>query len=1651
MKTSQTHYSQFILPLCAALAALELTAAAAPITWAPPVTIAGDTDVSTAGTLLYAYNNSGTNATVNTVPFAGVTGSTAWSTNLFFGSGWSSTAMAFGSSSGTPWNGLSTNYKFVLGGGAYGGAGPQTITLSNLLVGESYLVQTWVVDNRTSGLNRNENLLTTGGNVPTLNYNNTGAAGGVGQYSLGTFKADAATEVVTVLANSSAQLNAIQVRDQGVASTATPVNGTNGVWASTTSGALWGTAVNWVGSTVASGSNSVADFSQLNLAADILVNVDATRVVGSLVFGNTAATPAASWNLVANNSLATNYLVLQGSSPTITVNNLGAGKAAFISATLGGAGGLTTAGPGTLVLTNANTFSGGLTVSSGTLIASNQTALGSGTVATINGTLDLASPLAATFNYSGLTGTLSGSGTINALLSTGGNALGIGGNNTGFTGTLNIGTNGLGAGSIGGKLSLFSQNGGLPAAATVNVLSNATLYLFNAVTQAAALTLYGGTPGEVYGQLRLDGGATWSGPVTLAGPVFGAGVGNLGCNSGTSYITGNIGQRNGAQSVVKTGGAALVLSGTNSYTGPTLVNQGSLTFLGNQTGVTGGFYVGTNANAVTLNIGSGTQTVPTMLTVGPGAIVKTASGASQYSTLNTAGTAANPTYVTNNSSMSIGRDSGFSAGANSTWVQNADLTVQANGGYPGNFTVSAGGTYIYAGSPLITNSAPGSSGSASIGISGNFITGQGFYFNDSGSTGLPQLTLATGGVITLSANIPQFIVTGGSGPVGKFFLGANATFNTAGFNTADSLVLANASGQAGSLLKTGAGTLELDAVNTYTGPTTVAGGTLLLGASAGLNSGTINLTNNATFDVSALGTYYLAATNILAGNGTINGSVADSTGTQFYPGGNGAIGALNFNSNLSLAGGDTLNYDFSSGGSNDVILVGGALILNGTTTINLAKWPLTSGFKVGTYVLLQATNGIGGGGNFVLLNAPGRQNCNVVLNTSGAVQQVLLTVGNSGAPASLLWAGGQNNNSWDTQSTSNWLNSGSPDYFYSGDAVSFGNVPAANAAVNISGAAVAPGSVVFTGTNNYVLESSGGYITGIGSLTLSGSGSVTLATANDYSGGTVINSGSLILGDGIANDGFILGTITDNAALIVANPADEILSNNVVGSGTLYAAGPGLLTLAGSNSYTGGTLVNSNTTLVAAVPGALGSPVASNLVTVSTSGVLSLGSGVNFTLTNLVTGGGALVQKGPSGTTLLTSNGFTGGVTIELGAIIVGNSNALGTGPILIDNQGAGGGAYSQLFLKNGVTLTNAITLGTASSYYQGILMVDAGGYGYGGANGSGGGSDTNGATFAGPITFAPGTVGHGGQFTGPINGTNWLFIAGPVTNTGGTVIVRNGRVQFSGGGDYAGLTVAAQITSLGANNGVSTNASLGIAGSGNATFDLRGFNQALNDLSSSATYTALITNSAANPSTLTLTPTSSTFGGIIGGNINLVINGTGSVNLTATNTYTGNTTVNGGTLEFGNAQFATNSTVTIASGATLQLDAATTNLVGSLVIDGVIQPPGVYNNASTPAITGSGTLIVVATGPGIFTNPTAITGMSLNGANLTLTATNGQAGCAYYLLTTTNVASPVTQWKVVATNVLAGSGPYTFVGTNVVIPAAVQQYFLLSSTNYNH
>lgn len=104
---------------------------------------------------------------------------------------------------------------------------------------------------------------------------------------------------------------------------------------------------------------------------------------------------------------------------------------------------------------------------------------------------------------------------------------------------------------------------------------------------------------------------------------------------------------------------------------------------------------------------------------------------------------------------------------------------------------------------------------------------------------------------------------------------------------------------------------------------------------------------------------------------------------------------------------------------------------------------------------------------------------------------------------------------------------------------------------------------------------------------------------------------------------------------------------------------------------------------------------------------------------------------------------------------------------------------------------------------------------------------------------------------------------------------------------------------------------------------------------------------------------------------------------------------------------------------------------------------PSPANNTAT-----ANTVIITTIIP---TVSARLSSFTLANANVLITGTNGVNGGTYYLLESTSLAVPISQWTPVATNVVGASGAneaFTFSGTNVVTPNGAQQFYILSNTN---
>jgi len=328
-----------------------------------------------------------------------------------------------------------------------------------------------------------------------------------------------------------------------------------------------------------------------------------------------------------------------------------------------------------------------------------------------------------------------------------------------------------------------------------------------------------------------------------------------------------------------------------------------------------------------------------------------------------------------------------------------------------------------------------------------------------------------------------------------------------------------------------------------------------------------------------------------------------------------------------------------------------------------------------------------------------------------------------------------------------------------------------------TGAVTNNAALVFDRSNAITVANA---ISGTGTVTQNGAGTLTLTGANSYSGATTINSGTLQIGSGATSGTLGAGAVTNNAALVF-NRSDAItVANTIGGTGTLTKNGGGTLTLTGANTYSGATTINSGT-LAISNDNNLGD--ASGRLTFA-GGTLRFDSAMNSARPITLGGGGATLD--------------TNGNAITLSGVVsdVGTLTKIGTGTLTL----SGANTYA------GMTSVNAGTLAVNGSMVS-ITTVNNGGT-LGGSGTVGAVSVTSGGMLApgnsigtltvnGNLTFAAGSVFRvETDAAGNADRVNVIGAPGTITINGGTVEVQ------AGAGTYARNTQYTILSSTGATTG---------------------------------------------------------------------------------------------------------------------------------------------------------------------------------------------------------------------------------------------------------
>ncbi|QGW82579.1 autotransporter-associated beta strand repeat-containing protein [Variovorax paradoxus] len=1196
---------------------------------------------------------------------------------------------------------------------------------------------------------------------------------------------------------------------------------------------------------------------------------------------------------------------------TLTISNGGFNYAGSIS----GTGNLVkTGGNAQGLLGCTSTYSGTTTINGGTLAVDcltnggNNSSIGtSGSAAsnlTLNGgTLFYSGPTTSTDRLFtlGATGTLSASGTgpvsftnTGAIAFVAPNAnslLGLAGTNTGNnnlaaqitnngTGTTSLTKSGTGTWILNNPNSTYTGvttiSGGVlgvdklsnsGVASSIGQSSNAASNLVIGSGSTLRYTGAGDTTDRLFtlstGASVIESSGTGAVVFSNTGSAAytGSGARTLalgGTNTGANTMGGTIVDGpGGTTTLAKNGPGNWILTGNNTFTGNTVINDGNLT-IGNG-GTTGNAGAGNvfvvnststlSANrSDTFNFNGTISGAGNLAQIGTGTTVLTAAGNSVGGTTSiSAGTLqVNGALATAGISMT-----GTSALTVNGTVQAAGGTASAVTGDAGASTlnVNVGGT-LRAGGNL-------GAGADTATLAGTLNTGAGTL--DLGADN-DTLALNDGGTI---AGIVSGGTESGAGDTLRVNNTASRTLDgtsTAGFET---------------LVKQGSGTLTLTGAQSYSAGTAVQAGTLLVN---GIQTGAGGLT-----------TVQSGAT--LGGTGTVAGDVTIASGAALSPGNAGAVGALTVNGNLTLNNGSALNYQFGQanvvgGPLNDLTTVAGNLTLDGLLNVN----PTAGGsFTPGVYRVISYTGALTDNG-LTIGSAPAGS---YAVQTSVANQVNLL---NSTGVSLNFWDGPGNQNNGTIQGGNGlWQNAAGGDNWtdqtgainatfadgafaiFSGTAGtvtvdnSLGAVSASGMQFTVDGYTISGDPLTLNGAPSIIRvgdgTSAGAGMTatidaalgGAGGVQKSDLGTLVLGGTNSYTGGTSVNGGVLQvaaddnLGDasgGLTLDGGALrnsaGFASARAVTLGTNggtfdtQANLTLSGTIGGTGSLTKTGADTLTLTGSNTYMGGTSINGGTVAVSAdvnlgnAGGALsldGGTLQSTAAFTSARAVtLNAGGGTfqttaDLTLTRAIGGSGALT-KTDAGTLVLTGNNtYGGGTTISAGTLQLGNGGATGSIAGNVTNNGtlvfnrsdtysfggtiSGSGGVTQQ--GTGITvLTGNNSHGGSTAVNAGTLIVNGNQAAASGATSVAAGATLGGVgTIGGNVSVADGATLSPGNL-GSVPGT--LTVNGNLTLGNASALSYNFGQANVIGGAYNDLTRVAGDLTLGG--------TLNVATTPGATFD---------------------------------------------------------------------------------------------------------------------------------------------------------------------------------------------------------------------------------------
>ncbi len=1312
------------------------------------------------------------------------------------------------------------------------------------------------------------------------------------------------------------------------------VRAADGTW-TTDDSSTWSNSANWSGGVVADGMDFAADFGSADITGLRTVSLDSARSISNLSFGDAEPSSSGSW-VLNNHSEPANILTLAATSglSTITVN---AGTSADISAVLAGADGFTKAGNGLLVLSGNNTYTGTTRIYGGTLAISGAGTLGSSSALDIQGYrdgyygfafLDLGGTTQSVgavslVNGSAENGKLLGSsyslanaevaadlGGVGVNLTSDGYYSVLSGTNT-YTGTTTI--NSESSLQFAKAASLYNSDSSKWTKDNITVANNAML----------AIRMGG------VGEFSVAQGKTLLANLTnsvnnnglQAGAAFAIDTGNAtGDTTFDQVIADSTGVGGGSLGFTKLGSGKLILNQANTYTGRTTIQGGTL-----QIGKVASLY---NAS----NYGSSLWTKEN-ISVDSGAMLAVNVGSyDEFSAYSAGILLGNLTGSVNNNGLQAGSCFGIdtSNATSDTAFSHSIANSTGTGGGALSFAKLGTGT-------LVLSGANSYSGATSIqGGTLEFRNAASLYNSDSAKWTNSNISVASGATLAVqvgryydnsiyntqdgfTAAQAKTLLSNLSTNVNHNGLQAGSTFAIDTYNnvTFDQKI-ADSTGAGGGALgftKLGYGRLTLNQANTYTGPTTLSGGTLVIAGAGTLGSHSA-LTLNDYSSLNLGGTTQTVGAVVLNGNSRQRVSNGNLVATSY----NDAINENNysyFSSPTEIAAGlGGIGASYSKSGTGRTIL-SGINTYTGTSSISAGtlEFDKTSSLYNGTESSWTKGNisvaggatlavGVGGAGQFTVAQAKGllsalsnsidhnglQAGANFGIDISDSVpatfDQVIADSTGAGAGALGLTKLGYG------RLTLNQANTYSgPTRIYGGTlAISGAGTLGSNSALDIYG---------------YRYDYAGSALLDLGGTTQS-VGAVSLSNGSIENGKLMGSSYSLSNAVVAADLGGVGVNLTTDGSYAVLSGTNTYTGTTTINSGSLQFAKAASFYNSDSSKWTKDNITVANSaTLAISVGGAgefsvaQGKTLLANLTNSINNNGLQAGSTFaidtgsatgDITFDQVIAdstgvGGGALgFTKSGYETKLILNqaNTYTGRTTIDSGTLAISGAGKIGNNAELLINYAGsldlGGTSQAAAAVTlNGGSIANGSLVGTSYDLRSGTVTAGLGGLGVnletGYGNSFGGEVTLSGTnTYTGTTTIYAAATLHVEKVASLYNGDTSQWTKEKISASGDSYSQGTLALNVGGIGEFSiaqAKTLLGNLTTGIDFNGLQAGSSFGIDTS-HATGD--------------TTFDGVIADSTGNGS----------------GSLGLTKLGDNALVLNQANTYTGDTTISGGTLKVG-------------------------------------------------------------------------------------------------------------------------------------------------------